>query len=253
MPIASLSTGAILHYEDVGVGQPLILLHGLLGTARVDLGDVIDRLSTDYRVLGVTMRGYGQSLPKPRAFPLDFYQQDAHDVLAFMDAVGLERAFIGGYSDGGEVALLAATMQPKRFPAVLTWGSIGVLPPELLPEPDNLGTVPGVDDLVEVARSLHGIQDPQPVIKEWVQTFTTLIRQGGDLSLSQAQRLTMPVLLILGDNDPMAPLPYAENFVAHAPNAHLHVVFGGHAVHQEHLEHLLTTVRDFIIGVVPAL
>lgn len=246
MPFAMLSTGATLQYEDVGQGELVLLLHGLLGTARVDLGEVIDALSANYRVLGITMRGYGASEPKPRSFPVDFYQRDAKDVLALMDALNIQQAHIGGYSDGGEVALLAATMQPERFKSVVVWGSIGVVPPELMPQNDNLGDIPGVDDLVKVARSLHGIDSPELVIAEWINAFTTIIQRGGDLSVSQAHRLTMPTLLMLGDADLMAPKPYAESFVAQAPNAQLKLFPGGHAVHKEHLTTFVHRLREFI-------
>lgn len=69
MPFAEISTGARLHYEDHGSGAPVILVHGLLGTARAHLGGVMDWLSADYRVIGLTLRGYGQSEPKSRDFP----------------------------------------------------------------------------------------------------------------------------------------------------------------------------------------
>ena len=44
MPFVEVSTGAQLFYEDVGQGEPLIAIHGFLGTGRVDLGNVIDWL-----------------------------------------------------------------------------------------------------------------------------------------------------------------------------------------------------------------
>ena len=87
MPFIDIATGARLHYEDMGSGTPLIALHGRFGTARTDLGNVIDWLSKSYRVLGPSLRGYGQSTPKPRDYPLDFYRRDARDVVAFMDAL----------------------------------------------------------------------------------------------------------------------------------------------------------------------
>jgi valacyclovir hydrolase len=234
MPKLQLSTGAELQYEDVGSGDTVILLHGLLGTARVDLGDVIDAISSEFRVIAVTMRGYGESGPKPRSFPPDFYERDASDVLALLDALQLDRVHIGGYSDGGEVALIAAVLQPERFKSVAVWGSVGIVPEELMPSMDDLGTVPGVDDIRVTARELHEIEDPEPVLAEWFESYTSIIQRGGDLSLSRVHQLTMPVLLMVGDADPMAPVPYAERFVNQAPNAQLVLFTGGHAVHQEH-------------------
>lgn len=246
MPIVNTGTGAQLHYEDIGTGETVIALHGLLGTARVDLGNVMDVLSQDYRVIGITMRGYGDSGPKPRTFPQDYYQQDALDVLAAMDALQVDQAHIIGYSDGGEVALIAATEQPERFLSVLTWGSMGKVPHLLRPNPDDPGSVPGVGDIVQVAQQLHGITDVQPVMAQWVTSFTAIIDAGGDLSQSNAHRLTMPVLLILGDNDPMAFRSEAEPLINAAPNASLQMLEGGHALHEEQLELLIHHIRTFI-------
>lgn len=245
MPFVETSTGARLHYEEQGTGEVVVALHGLLGTARIDLGSVMDALSRDYRVIGLTLRGYGESQPKPRTFPPDFCQRDAADVLAALDALALDRVHIIGYSDGGEVALIAAAQQPERFQSVAVWGSIGVVPASLRPDPERLGSIPGVEDLRRVAEQVHGIADPESVIAEWVTSYTHIIDSGGDLSLSQANRLTMPVLLMLGDSDDMAPLSDARTLAARLPHGRLEVFGGGHAVHVEHPSALIAQLRAF--------
>lgn len=248
MPFLSTATGAHLHYEDQGSGEVVLALHGLLGTARIDLGDVMDALSQEYRVIGLTLRGYGESQPKPRTFPPDFYQRDAADVLAALDALALDRVHIIGYSDGGEVALLAAAQQPERFVSAAVWGSVGIVPAGLRPDPRHLGSVPGIDDLQRVATQVHQITDPERAIREWVDAYTHIIDAGGDLSLSQAHRLTMPVLLMVGDSDDMAPISDAETLCARLPNGRLTVFPGGHAVHHEHPTALIAHLRAFLRG-----
>src|SRR5262249_55880544 len=95
MPFADTSTGAKLHYVEynpqVG-GAPVIAIHGLMGTAERHLGHVMRWLADEgFRVIGLTLRGYGESSPKPRDFPLNFYHRDADDVLAFMTALNLPK------------------------------------------------------------------------------------------------------------------------------------------------------------------
>ena len=116
MPFVETSTGARLHYVERNPANPhpipVIAVHGMLGTAETHLGHVMNWLEAQgYRVIGPTMRGYGQSEPKPRDFPLRFYDRDAADVLAMMDALNIDRAHIIGYSDGGEIALMCAGLQ----------------------------------------------------------------------------------------------------------------------------------------------
>src|SRR5262245_5233934 len=102
MPFAYISTGATLQYEDVGSGTPVIAIHGRLGRPNEDFARIFDWLSPNYRVIAPWLRGYGQSQPKPRDFPLKFYHRDADDVLAFMDALNIDKSHLLGYSDGGE-------------------------------------------------------------------------------------------------------------------------------------------------------
>ena len=123
---AELPTGATLHYEEKGEGEELVLVHGLLGTARAELGHLIDWLAEKFHVYGVTLRGYGESTPKPRTFPPDFYYRDTEDVIAFMDAVGLKRAHYLGFSDGGEIGLVAGGSTPSGFARSWSGGRLGI-------------------------------------------------------------------------------------------------------------------------------
>jgi valacyclovir hydrolase len=249
MPIISTRTGAQLQYEERSSQHPypLIALHGLLGTAKIDLEPVLDALGVQYHVYAPTLRGYGESEPKPRTFPPDFYERDAEDVLAFMDALDIVQAHIIGYSDGGEVALLAAAKQPGRFASVATWGSMGIVPPELMPQADDLGAgIPGVGDLEQVAREVHGITDPEAVIAEWTESYSGIIQRGGELARAQADKLTMPVLIILGNADELAPLRYGQQLVDTLPNGQLKVFAGGgHALHHERPGELVEVMLTF--------
>ncbi|MCB9449824.1 MAG: alpha/beta hydrolase, partial [Anaerolineaceae bacterium] len=87
MPTIDLPTGARLHYEDQGAGDPVILVHGMLGTPRLHFSRLLDWLTPHFRVVAPTMRGYGESYPKPRDFPVNFYHRDTDDLLAFLDAL----------------------------------------------------------------------------------------------------------------------------------------------------------------------
>ena len=96
MPYAQVR-GVNLYYEDRGQGQPLLLIPGALGTGHSDFAPQLEALPEEgLRVIAPDARGYGQSRPPVRTFPLDFYEQDAHDCAALMDAIG-----IGSYAVGG--------------------------------------------------------------------------------------------------------------------------------------------------------
>ncbi len=230
MPFIDLTTGARFHYEDDGSGTPLIALHGRFGTARTNLGSVIDWLSKSYRVLGPSLRGYGESTPKPRDYPLDFYRRDARDVIAFMDALGIERAHLLGFSDGGETALCAAGLAPDRFQSVAVWGAVGYFGPAI--RPIVQANYPATW-MKEETKRLHGITDPDPIVLQWVQALKHMIDSGGDVSISLAPGMTLPVLLMLGDQDRLNPQEFGQNFVDQTPNGKLVMFQTGHSIHDE--------------------
>lgn len=165
-----------LDYEELGSGTAIIMVHGFLGTPRTHLGSVIDWASADsmfmHRPYAVT-----GTRPKPRDFPADFYEQDARDVLAFMDACGIQRR-ISGYSDGREVALMAAAMQPDRFISAVTWGACGMVGEELRPIAENMYPATWV---TAEDKALHHIDDADQFVLKWLDAFNHLLDAGGEV------------------------------------------------------------------------
>jgi valacyclovir hydrolase len=243
VPFIELTTGARLFYEDVGQGEPLLAIHGFLGTGRKHLDSVIDWLSADYRVLAPTIRGYGQSEPKPRDYPLDFYHRDARDVLAFMDALHIDKAHIMGFSDGGEISLVCGGMQPERFKSVIAWGAIGYYGPAMRPFAQRMYPPTW---MTEDDKQLHGITDPDSVVLGWINAVKYMIDMGGDVSLSLAPKITCPLLLMLGDEDSLNPEEYGRSFVERTPNGRLVMFPCGHPIHEQRWEEFQQIVGDFL-------
>jgi valacyclovir hydrolase len=243
MPFADISTGARLHYEDVGSGEPVLLLHGLLGTAQLHFARLMDWLKPHYRVIGPSMRGYGQSTPKPRDFPPNFYHRDAADALALMDALGLEQAHVMGYSDGGETALVAAGMQPERFKSVAVWGAVGYCGPLMRSVMQRMYPATWI---TQQELDLHGIPDANAFVLGWMQSMKGMIDSGGDVSVSLAPKITAPVLMMLGDQDTLNPQEYGQVFIDKTPDGRLRMFSCGHAIHDEAWDEFQKVVGDFL-------
>lgn len=245
MPFAELSTGATLDYIDEGEkgATPVILVHGLLGTAPMHFADLIEWLKPDYRVIGPTLRGYGASKPKPRVFPYDFYQRDAADIIAFMDALNIDKAHIMGYSDGGEVALLAAGTAPGRFISVSVWGAVGYYGPAMRPIIQHY--YPGAW-ITDEEKHVHGIDNPAAFILGWVQAVKRIIDSGGDLSVSIAEHISAPLLLMLGTEDTLNPVEYGQKLIDRVPDAELATFECGHGIHDELPDQFQDVVGAFL-------
>jgi pimeloyl-ACP methyl ester carboxylesterase len=92
-----------LAHQEIGDGPPLLVLHGLFGSAR-NWTSVARRLAARHRVYALDLRNHGDS---PWADDMD-YRAMAGDVVAFMDAHELDRAALLGHSMGGKAAMAAA-------------------------------------------------------------------------------------------------------------------------------------------------
>ncbi|AOJ65666.1 alpha/beta hydrolase [Burkholderia ubonensis] len=101
--------GARLWHACYGDGPPVILLHGGLGHAG----------NWGYRAVLIDSRGHGRSTRDERPYS---YERMASDVLAVMDALGLDRARFVGWSDGACIALVLASMAPARVESVFFFG-----------------------------------------------------------------------------------------------------------------------------------
>jgi pimeloyl-ACP methyl ester carboxylesterase len=100
----------ILNSIEQGEGPPLILLHGLFGTAK-NLGAVARGLSAQARVISMDLRNHGDS---PHA-PDMAYTTMAADIAETMNAKGIKAAPVVGHSMGGKVAMTLALTQPERI------------------------------------------------------------------------------------------------------------------------------------------
>ena len=109
-------------YDDVGSGPPLVFVHGGLGN-RAMWAPQVRALSATHRCLAYDLRGHGATAggEDAEAFTPALLRDD---LLAFADALGLERFALVGLSVGGLVAQEAAIAAPERLTAVVmadTW------------------------------------------------------------------------------------------------------------------------------------
>lgn len=109
------ANGATLHLTERGDGAPLILLHGGLFTS-AHWEPVAQRLAGEFRVITPDSRGHGRSTNPAGVLS---YALIADDVAALIDSLGLERPLVGGWSDGGQVALELAARHPGTAAALV--------------------------------------------------------------------------------------------------------------------------------------
>ena len=131
---------ATLYVEDHGVGPAVVLIHGGLSSSAT-WAPALPFLVDDFRVIAPDSRGHGRSTNESGTLS---YAQLADDVAALIAAMGLVRPVVGGYSDGGQVALELGARHPQAASGLIVGAAY----------PDFVG--PG---LREVFRSMLGADE----------------------------------------------------------------------------------------------
>jgi pimeloyl-ACP methyl ester carboxylesterase len=109
--------GVKIYYEVHGSGPPLILTHGYSSTSEMWQGQ-LEALAKQHKLVLWNMRGHGRSdYPEdPRAYSEAL---TIADIAALLDAIGTERAIVGGLSLGGYMSLAFYRAHPERVRALL--------------------------------------------------------------------------------------------------------------------------------------
>lgn len=113
--------GVAVYYEVHGAGPVILLTHGFAATARM-WSRQMEVLTRGRRVVVWDMRGHGRTdSPEDPAL----YSEDATvgDMLAILNAVGSQRAIVGGHSLGGYMSLAFHRRYPERVAALLLCGT----------------------------------------------------------------------------------------------------------------------------------
>ena len=118
--------GQRMHYEMLGPanGQPVVLVHGLGGRAEDWRALAPYFARAGYHVYMPDLIGYGRS-----AQPVNFsysIRDEAASVIGFLDAVGLKRVDLGGWSMGGWIVQVVAANHPERIKRLMLFDSAGL-------------------------------------------------------------------------------------------------------------------------------
>ena len=191
------ANGVSMYYEVSGAGEPLIVLHGAYMNIP-SMGEIVPLLAKTHRVYALEFQGHGRTADIDRPIT---YPHLADDVAAFMDAVGVPRADVFGYSMGAGAGLQLAIRHPakvKRLVAASVAYDVRGFQPvftEMIPTmtPDMLVGSPLEKDYRKLAPNPNGFR----------ALATKLIALEKEPLAWEAgvKALKMPILVIAGDAD----------------------------------------------------
>lgn len=233
--------GVALAYDDQGQGVPVVLIHGFPFSRRM-WSSQVGPLAQIARVITVDLRGFGESGGTPESV-----EQMAADVHAFVEALALPPIVLAGFSMGGYVAFryLAAHARSVRALMLL----------DTRPEPDSaearqrryagierIGREgPGgfLDDFAGLLVSPRTAEARPEVVTEVrrlmegtkVETLVGGLRAMAERpdSTPLLAGLSMPALVVVGEDDKATPVESSRTMAATIPGAQLAIIPGaGH-------------------------
>jgi len=203
------SAGVKIHYSFRGQGEPVILIHGLYSSGRVnwDSPGVSARLAGHFEVITFDCRGHGRS-DKPQA-------EDAYginmvgDVIRLMDHLKIRKASVAGYSMGGAIGLKLIVTHPERVNRLVLCGMGWRKPGAPLHR------------FWETAQAERFKRSDVPPACE--KSFPAL-----SVTEQEIKAVTLPVEIIVGDSDPYREW-YVKPLHAVRPDWPVHIIAGaGH-------------------------
>jgi pimeloyl-ACP methyl ester carboxylesterase len=195
-----------IYYEEHGNGDPVLLLPGFAQSGDA-LSTVRAFLAAEYRVIAVDLPGSGRSQPQPRAYTATYLEDDAHSCAALLRHLAVGPTHLLGFSDGGEVSLLMAALEPDVARSVAIWGAAGVFSdPEghLRAAMDDVvdNPPPPLQWFSDYIKATYGVDNARAMTRSVAAAIGDIIdNRGGDVSLSKAGDIACPVLLIVGEHD----------------------------------------------------
>jgi pimeloyl-ACP methyl ester carboxylesterase len=224
MPFA-VNSGIKIHYQVIGKGPPLMLVHGFGGSLSNWIeSDHTLELSKDHRLILVDVRGFGDS-DKPHDSSDYAFQNLVADLIAILDKLKIEKTDYLGYSMGGRIGFRIPIYASQRFNSLIIGGAAY----PISGEEDSKD-----DALVFINQTLEAAikEDPQKPMEFFVTAFETrmgllsesrksLFLANDPIALQSAIRafrgavspkseevlpkIALPVLLFVGEVDPRFP------------------------------------------------
>jgi pimeloyl-ACP methyl ester carboxylesterase len=203
--------GINLYFETHGTGQPLILLHGGLGSGEM-FGPTLTELARQHQVITVDLQGHGRTADIDR--PIDIRLM-ADDIAALIDHLKLDKPDVVGYSLGGGVALFTAVKYPEKVRRLVVASAHArrdAIPAEMLAQQAQVNAA-AAEFLKDTPMwELYQRVAPHP------EDFPRLLDKVGEAMAQDydytedVRSLQVPTLLVAADADMAPPSHYVEMF-----------------------------------------
>ncbi len=238
----------LINYEVFGLKNtnPILILHGWKRNLK-DWKSIATDLSKKNKVVLVDLPGFGaSSLPKKKIF--DTYDY-AGLIGNFIDKLNLKNTILIGHSFGGKISIVITSQNNLIKKSILVDPS-GITNKTLITSL-KIGLFKILKPLIKIL--------PKPIRNNLINLFTSEdYKNAGDLKesfkkivvqdvSSDAKKITVPTMIIWGENDKEVPISSAKKLKSLIKNSSIRIVWkAGHHPHLEKPEKFLEIVEEFI-------
>ena len=246
--------GLTIYYEEYGVGEPLVLLHGGTVDGRKMWEKQIPALREHYRIIAPDSRGHGKTNNPAGEIT---YRLMADDTAGFVKALNLGKPSICGYSDGGQICLEIGMNHPDLARCLIVGAASSHLSDKFLESMRQAGIKsPGVVDheqlekarpqLVSTLRQVSSLYGP-----DYWKTYVTNMSKAWLTPLNYKPedyaKIIVPTLILLGDRDTGTSFEDALEMYRNIPRSELAVLPGAdHYLVWSKPEMFNSLVLDFV-------
>lgn len=254
--------GRDVYYECRGSGPALLFLHGA-GSNAATWWQQLPLFSEHHRCVTMDIRCFGRSAAPTAEFSMPLF---VADVLAVLDALGIERAVLIGQSLGGMIGLRVALQHPQRVAAFVACDStLAIDHPVLLDRLERRNATQAgasieqrslgawfLRERPELAALYAQINHFNPSAyripaAEWRAALAALLRPEQLTPLAALPSLRCPTLLLIGEEDPLVPAAVMHEVSALLPSSEVVVIErAGHSAYFEQAALFNRHVADFI-------
>jgi pimeloyl-ACP methyl ester carboxylesterase len=232
-----------IYFEARGSGEPLIFIHGGFGSSDI-WANQMATFSTQYYVIAPDSRGQGRTTDSDA--PLSYHLM-AEDMIRLMDYLGIESAYLVGWSDGGDISIDLAINHPERVKALVAFGAN--ISPEGYQDSflDYVRNVT-VEDIRQMVGSKYIEMMPDPDrLPTILDKIKTLYLSEPNFTAEQLAKITAPTLILDGQNETVIRLDEPQKIAALIPNAQLVILPNvGHSAVTENPTIWNQAVLDFL-------
>ncbi|MBV8634004.1 MAG: alpha/beta hydrolase [Burkholderiaceae bacterium] len=212
--------GARIWYSAHGAGTPVILLHGGMGHSGNWGYQVPALVDAGHRVIVIDSRGHGRSTRDARPYT---YELMASDVVAVMDALGVKKAAVAGWSDGACIAMILGMRVPERVAGVFFFACNM--------DPSGTKDVDFSNPLLGRCFGRHQrdyarLSATPDQFDAFVEAVNEMMKTEPNYGVHDLAAVRVPVVIVQSENDEFIKLEHAQYLARSIPGATLIMLSG---------------------------